>query len=174
MPVFTTTANAVDREVAWLSTSGDGLPNLLAEAGGRFDLVNPYWNRTPPQRKRIIWVNRARFRIEREAHVRKMITYHFELEVWWPLAVQTGSAEEEQRTFDLALNDLAMRISGFGYDGTRNADKTHGGRFLSVGETLYGGSVIDFDTPPSLQTLPVGVGFKSIVTYPADDFEFNN
>jgi hypothetical protein len=171
---FVTTADAVPRETAWLLTTGDGLPNLLADAGGRWDLINGYWRRTPPQRKRVIWVNRLRTEVRRRAHVRKLVTYHFELELWWPLANQSGVAETDQAEFDKAINDLVMRISGFGYTATSAADKTHGGRFLSVGETEFHGDSIDVDTPPSIQTLDTSVGFKGTVRYFADDFEFNN
>lgn len=172
---FTTTANAVDRETAWLSTAGDGLPALLVDAGGRWDLVNAYWMRAPqPQRKRVVWVNRAGLGVRRTANVRKLVTYHFELELWWPLSTQTGNAESDQREFDLAIDDLVMRVSGFGYSETQRADKTHGGRFLSAGETLFDGDSIDVQTPPSNKSLPAGVGFTATVSYFADDFEFNN
>lgn len=174
MSVFTTTANAVAREAAWLSTAGDGLPNLLTEAGGRWDLVNPYWNRTPAQRQRIVWVNRAKINVRRYAHTRKWVSYRFTLELWWPMSTQTGSLEEEAQAFDTAINDVIMRVSGFGYNGVRNADKTHGGRFLSVGETEFDGDTIETDIVPGIESMPVGVGFKATITYPADDFEFNN
>ena len=171
---FTTTADAVQREAAWLATANDGLPNLLAEAGGRWDQVNTYWMRTPAQRKRLIIVNKTHMAVRRFAHVRKLITYSFELECWWPLANQTGAAETDQTEFDSALNDLVMRISGFGYTASTIADKTHGGRFLSVGETEFAGDSIEVSTPPSVSTLPFGVGFTATVSYAADDFEFNN
>lgn len=171
--VFTTTADAVSREAAWLATANDGLPNLLAEAGGRWDVINTYWMRTPAQRKRLIIINKSHMSIKRMAHVRKMITYHFELELLWPLATQTGAAESDQQEFDLAIDDLMKRISGFGYTVNGLADKTHGGRFLSVGETQYGGDSIEIATPPSYGALPVGVGFRATVSYPAED-EFNN
>ena len=44
------TADAVDREAAWLATSGDGLPALLVTAGGPFGVVQAYWPRTPGKR----------------------------------------------------------------------------------------------------------------------------
>lgn len=171
---FTTTADAVQREADWLSTANDGLPNLLVAAGGRWDFVNAYWRRTPPQRSRVVWVNKGHMTIRRHAHVRKIIAYHFELELWWPMANQTGSAETDQAEFDLAINDVVMRVSGFGYTPSTVADKTHGGRFLSVAETEFSGDSIEVATPPSIATLPVGVGFQATVTYAADDYEFNN
>lgn len=174
MAVFTTTADAVVREAAWLSTAGDGLPNLLASAGGRWDVINTYYRRTPATRKRMIWVNRTHISVQRFAHVRKLITYHFQLELWWPMVTQTGMAETDQAEFDEAINDVIMRVSGFGYTGVTAADKTHGGRFLSVGETQSHGDTIDVSTPPSLHTLTNGMWFQAAVTYSADDYEFNN
>lgn len=171
--VFVTTADAVQREAAWLNTANDGLPNLLADAGGRWDLVNAYWSRTPNQRGRIVWVNKGHMSIRRFAHVRKLITYHFELECWWPLSSQGGYSEGDQAEFDLALNDLIMRISGFGYTSSTVADKTHGGRFLAAGETQNGGDSIEVSTPPASNTLPVGIGYVATLTYAAED-EFNN
>jgi hypothetical protein len=171
--VFTTTADAVQREAAWLSTANDGLPNLLSDAGGRWDLVNAYWNRTPVQRQRVIWVNKSHISVKRFAHVRKIVTYHFELELWWPLSTQTGSSESDQAQFDLAINDLVMRISGFGYTPSTTADKTHGGRFLSAAETMFSGDSIDISTPPASSSLPATVGYLATVTYAAED-EFNN
>lgn len=171
---FVTTADAVKREAAWLNTANDGLPNLLADAGGRWDLVNPYWMRTPPQRQRVVWVNKGHMSVRRFANVRKLITYHFELELWWPLSTQTGESETDQAEFDLAVNDLVMRISGFGYTGATVADKTHGGRFLSAVETEFAGDSIEISTPPASNTLPLGIGYIATVTYAADDFEFNN
>ena len=177
-PVYVTTADAVDRETAWLSTSGDGLPALLADAGGAWDLVQAYQPRTPAQRKNQIWVLRRTLRMTRDldrfAMVRKMPKYGFRLRCWWTLSNGAGSAETDQRAFDAAINDLVTRINGFGPDGSPAqpgvADKTHGGRFLSVAENP--GDVDVAFTDPDTTLMP-SAAFAAEVTYWADDPDFN-
>lgn len=170
--VFVTTADAVDRETAWLNTSGDGLPALLVADGGKWDLIQAYKPRTPAARQNQIWVMRRTLRMSRYAMVRKMPHYAFRLRCWWTLSTSTGSAEAEQRNFDLAIDDLVARINGFGLPvapATGTADKTHGGRFLSVAEDP--GDVDVQFTDPDLTVMP-SAAFAAEVTYFADDPDF--
>lgn len=51
-----TTADAVDRETAWLQTVGDSLPALLSTAGGPFDNVQGYYPRTPSMEQKTLYV----------------------------------------------------------------------------------------------------------------------
>lgn len=156
------TADAVTRETAWLSTSGDGLPALLATAGGPFDLVQAYWPRTPSTEKRGLYVMRQRLREPRTANVRLMPQYPFRLRAWWPLLDVTGSAENEQQALDNAVELVLQRVSGPQFD------KTHGGRFLSVAENPR---TIDATFHDPAQTIPqLGVLICDI-TYSADDIE---
>lgn len=158
------TADAVDREVAWLTTSGDGLPALLATAGGPWGLVQAYWPRTPGKRTGgQCYVLRRHIHRERFANQRTQDKYEFLLKLVWPLSSGTGNAEADQRAFDAAVNTLLTRIGG------PVGDKTHGGRFLSVGENPHYTDV-QFDDPEHTQP-PLAI-YTATVTYHADDFEF--
>lgn len=156
------TADAVDREATWLATSiNDGLPNLVGTGAGQFANVQAYWSRTPGRRGSNIFVLRRDIHDKRFANVRRMATYEFVLKVIWPLSSGQGSAEADQRAFDVALDKLLQRIDGF------PGDKTHGGRFRSVAENPEYVNV-RFEDPEHT----VGTGeFHAEVTYFADDFE---
>lgn len=167
--VATLTQDAVDRETAWLVATGDGLPALLATAGGLWDNVQAYYPRTPYEQRRSIYVLRHRISQRRFATQRVMHSYPFRLILWWPLLDATGSAEAEQRLFDIAIDQLLQRILGIGPP--QQIDKTHGGRFLSVGEAM--GAIVDVDYTDPEHTIPVGGGFRAEVTYSADDREVN-
>lgn len=159
------TADAVDREVAWLQAYGDGLPALLASAGGPFGLVQGYWARTPG--KRVggqLYVMRESFTERRLANQKRMSTYDFVLKLVWPLASGTGNAETEQRDFDVAIDLVLQRIGGY------LGDKTHGGRFLSVAEVPKW-VAIHYEDPQS--TVPPEAEFRAQVHYSADDFEIS-
>lgn len=164
-PVFVTTADAVDRETLWL-TAVDALPPLLVDNGGKWDIVNAYQPRTPAARKNQIWVLRRNIRMERFALVRKIPKYLFYLRCWWTLSNPTGSAEVDQRAFDAAVNDVLIRVNGLGEPG---ADKTHGGRFLSVAEDP--GLVEVAFVPPDTTLMP-SAAFAAEITYWADDPDF--
>lgn len=164
-PPFTTTADAVARETAWLTTSGDSLPALLAADGGKWDVVQAYAPRAGAtgMRKNQIWVLRRTLRIERFGDIRRMAHYEFELILSWALSSRTGSAESDQSAFDAAVDDVLVRIGG------PLMDKTHGGRFLSVAEDP---TRIEVTFVPPEQTMTDAV-FRAHVTYNADDFDFN-
>lgn len=162
--VATLTADAVARETAWLVASGDGLPALLATAGGPWDTVQAYYPRTPYEQRRSIYVLRHRVEQKRFAAQRVMHTYPFRLILWWPILALDGSAEEEQQAFDNAIDLLLQRILG------PLGDKTHGGRFLSVAEDP---KISDVDFTDPEQTIPAMGGFRAEVTYSADDREVN-
>lgn len=163
--VATLTADAVDREAAWLQTWGDnGLPALLAADGGPWDTVQPYYPRTPYEDKRTIYVLRHQLRQRRFATQRVIHTHAFRLICWWPILDGTGSAELEQQAFDTALDLLLQRILG------PLGDKTHGGRFLSVGEA---DRLVEVDYTDPEQTVPNLGGMRAEVTYSADGREVN-
>lgn len=172
--VFVTTTDAVDRETAWLNTTGDGLPPLLVDAGGRWDLIQAYRPRTPARRKNQIWVLRTRTRMSRFAMVRKQPTYGFRLRCWWTVSSGQGTAEDDQRAFDAAINDVLTRLNGFGPAGPPTqpgvADKTHGGRFKAVGEEP--GDIDVHYTDPD-QTIVADALLYAEILYAADDPDFD-
>lgn len=173
---FITTADAVDREAAWLNTTvADGLPLLPDTAGGKWQLINAYVPRTPAARKNQMWVLRPRMQIEREGFIRSIAHYRFQLHLMWMLSNGNGGAETDQRAFDAAIHDLVMRIRGvppgvtaFNLNG--QPDKTHDGKFMSAAENP---SVVDVEM---IEPLPymTGASFAATVTYSADDFDFND
>lgn len=159
---MSTTADAVDREVAWLTTTAnDGLPILVASGGGPWQNIQAYQPRTPGRKATNIFVLRTRIEDRRFANVRRMPTHAFRLKIIWPLTSGVGNAEADQRAFDAAIDKLLQRIDG------PPGDKSHGGRFLSVAEHPAFVTV-NFVDPE--QTLGGGE-FHAEVTYLADDFE---
>ncbi|RCH70439.1 hypothetical protein DT019_02840 [Streptomyces sp. SDr-06] len=151
----------MDREVAWLNASGDGLPALLASVGGPWGNIQAYQPRTPGKRSSNVFVLRRQIHEKRFAHVRRMPTYEFALKLVWPLSSGQGRAEDDQRAFDTAVDLLLTRIGGF------VGDKSHGGRFLSVAENPEYVTV-RFTDPE--QTLGFAE-FHAEITYFADDTE---
>lgn len=161
-------ADAVARETAWLASysQADGLPGLLTQWGGPFDVVQAYRPRTPATRKNQLYVTRGRIRVTKFGFNRLMNTYPFILELYWPLSSGTGTAENDQQAFDDAVELLLQRISGpvLAFP----LDKTHGGRFLTVAQDPTQTDV-DFADPE--QSIAAGV-FSATVTYSADDKDY--
>ena len=164
------TADAVQREAAWLATSGDGLPSLLVADGGPWDVVQAYLPRTPVQRQSQIYVLRRGFNTHRFAQQRRMPTYQFHLTCLWPVggtSIGTGIAEDEQAAFDNALGLLVQRIEGF------VSDKSHGGRFLSIAEGDASNSTrIDVQYTDPGKTVGSGAYLEAQVTYTGDDTDY--
>ncbi len=158
-----TSADAVDRETAWLTTSGDGLPGLLASVGGPWDLIQAYQPRTPNRNHRSIHVLRHELVDDRFADIQRMATHQFLLRINWPILAGSGSAEEEQRALDAAIALVVQRIVG------PQLDKTHGNRFQSVAENPAAIRV-SFTDPE--QTIP-HKHLAAQITYAADDFVTN-
>lgn len=156
------TADAVARETAWLRTSGDGLPALLATAGGRLDVVQGYWPRTPTGEQRCLYVMRRQLKAVRFAAVRSMAVHQFLLRVVWPATDGDGVIENDQAVLDLAIDDVFARIGG------TVGDKTHGGRFLSVAEGAAD-QVASFHDPAT--SVPQFGALVAEITYSADDVE---
>lgn len=155
------TADAVDRETAWLSTVGDGLPALLASSGGAWDVVQAYMPRTPATRGNQIYVLRRNVRSHRVSNARRRPLYEFELKLIWPLQSGTGQAEADQRNFDAAVDAILARVVG------PLGDKTHGGRFLSAAEVP---DLISVRVDDPERTIPEG-RFTATVLYSVDDNE---
>jgi hypothetical protein len=91
-----------------------------------------------------------------------MAKYEFLLRLVWPLNSGSGNAENDQQAFDNAIDLVLQRIGGF------TGDKSHGGRFLSVGEDP---DEVDIAFDPPWQTVTADAVFRAEITYWADDFE---
>jgi hypothetical protein len=162
------TADAVAREAAWLSTSiPDGLPLLLSAVGGPWDVIQAYMPRTPIAQQTQIYVLRRKLITSRFAQQRRMATYHFHLSCVWPIGATASGpqiAELEQQAFDAAISLLVTRLEGF------VNDKSHGGRFLSVAEAPNGSQIdVDYDDPGA----DIANGkLTASVTYTADDADY--
>jgi hypothetical protein len=161
------TANAVDRETAWLQQS-DAISSLLATNGGPWQVVQAYWpgNRLGTQ-KTGIYVTRRLLDDQHPLAQRYRPQYQFLLRLVWPVKNPNPPiAETEQRNFDAAIGQLLKRIRG------PQGDKTHGGRFLSVAEVPEEQPVnVVWDDPEV--TIQASKELRATVTYHADDIEFN-
>lgn len=163
-----TTADAVDREAAWLQSSGDGLPALLASAGGPWQVIQAYRPRTPDRRQTGIYLRRAELSDERFANQRLLDSHAFVGDLVWPVGATgaTGSWEAEQRALDAAVELLRQRVRGL------VMDHSHGGRFLSVAEAPSPSRIlVRFEDPAQTEHLSPAMLLAQI-TYSADDRDF--
>jgi hypothetical protein len=160
------TADAVTRETAWLTTV-DSLPPLLVASGGRWDVVQGYWPRTGAISKRGLYVQRTTVKVVRLGALRKLRQHHFQVLALWPMLSTTGNAESDQAAFDQAIDDVLVRIDGLTVPPV--ADKTHGGRFLSVAENP--GTVDVVITPAEHAFASAPPVFSATISYWADDPE---
>lgn len=172
---FVTTADACDREAAFLNLTTDGLPVLPKASGGVWDLIQAYIPRSPERLQKQIWVVRPDFAVDRTSNQRSMPTYAIELRLRWPVtSTSTGNMEAEQRAFDAAINDVVMRVLGTppGFQGAIGMDKTHDGAFLSVAENPRRVQVVV--TPADEAWAVVPVVYTARILYAADDYDFND
>lgn len=159
--------DAVDREVAWLRSSGDGLPALLKADGGPFQVIQARNARTPQTRQSGLYLTPARVNDARWGNARKLATFSFRASLWWPVGVTTvgvGIAEVEQQALDEAIGLLIDRVRGL------MGDHSHGGRFLAVAEAPAS-TEIDVQYTDPEQTLSDGV-LRAQVLYQAQDQSF--
>jgi hypothetical protein len=167
-PIPDPTSDVVDREAAWLATSGDGGPALLAADSGPWDNVQAYWpgNRLRTQ-ERGVYVTRKALSDDHPTAQRFRPQYQFILKVVWPVKQNTTPlAETEQRSLDAAIGLLLQRIRG------PVGDKTHGSRFLSVAEVPEEQPVhVEWDDPEL--TIAAERALRATLTYYADEIEFN-
>lgn len=171
---FTTTADACDREAAFLNLTTDGLPILPASAGGVWDVIQAYIPRTQATMKKQIWVVRPGFEVERLGEQRSMAAYAIELRLRWPVTLGTGNAEVQQRAFDAAINDVVMRVLGTppGFQGGIGMDKTHSGSFLAAAEGSGRVRVEVTSADEAWKVTPVV--YTARIVYTVDDYDFNN
>lgn len=163
-------ADAVDREAAWLAdyNAADGLPGLLAGYGGPFDVVQAYVPRTPAQRQRRLYVTRGQIHAERFGFNRMINHYPFMLRLYWPQSSPTGQAESVQRDFDAAVELVLQRING---PLALPLDKTHGARFMSVAQNPND-IIVDFADPE--QSILAKADLSATITYTADDQDYTS
>jgi hypothetical protein len=162
------TSDAVARETAWLQTSGDGLPALAASVGGPWEIIQAYMPRTPRTQAPGIYVLRGHIGDLRVSSQRIRPGYIFRLKLRWP--IRTGGAplaETEQQAFDVAVNLLLQRIRG------PLGDKSHGGRFLSAGETPARPPAVAVDFEDPEQTMALTKDLRAVCIYSLDDTELN-
>lgn len=160
------TADAVARETAWL-TSVDTLPALLTTASGPFENVQAYWpGARRAKMQTAVYVLCQRKLTPRFGGRRIMPGYSFLLKACWPIRATSKIAETEQFALDAAIDLLLQRVDGL------PGDKSHGGRFLSVGETVHppGGGYPEVAYADPEVTIPQG-WLRADITYGADDFE---
>jgi len=98
---------------------------------------------------------------------RYRVRYTFVLTAIWPVLTPTPPvAESEQRAFDAAIGLVLQRIRG------PLGDKSHGGRFLSVGEVPgQASALVEYEDPE--QSIPAQKSLRATFTYHADEKEFN-
>jgi hypothetical protein len=162
-------SDALDREAAWLNTTGDTLPTLPATAGGPFQIVQARWPRVAATRKTGLYVLRnptSSFHVDRFSSQRSMLTTTFLLRLLWPLTSGQGSAEADQLAFEQAIDQVLTRVEG------PLLDKTHGGRFLSIAESRVG-ITVHYDDPEKAVGNGAGI-FTARITYAGDDPEIVN
>lgn len=160
------TATAVARETAWLQTTGDGLPALLASAGGPWQVVQAYWPRTPYANKTGIYVLRPALDDQRASNQRIRPRYLMRLRLVWPVSTTTTSLlETAQSDFDAAIDLLVQRVRG------PLGDKTHGSRFLSAGEVPRTVAV-QWEDPEV--TMAQHKQLRAAIVYYIDDYEIND
>jgi hypothetical protein len=155
-------ADAVDREAAWL-TQVDTLPALPAESGGPFRVVQAYMPRTPETRVPALYVTRSEIDDDRESNVRLVPKYDFVLRINWPVDLGSGQGEASQRNLDAAVQLVLQRIRGL------PGDKSHGGRFQSVGENPRRVRVVYDDPEKGL----ADAALTARILYSADELEIN-
>lgn len=113
-------------EIAWLN--GDTtVASLLAPAG-----VLPYLRADPPAGARVCWLFRTRSEESREANQLKRLTHYMQLRIKWPLETAGVTVDVSQGSADDLVDALVTRIRAAG------TDKTHGGFFSWVGESVAG------------------------------------
>lgn len=161
------TATAETREAAWLTTSGDGLPALLAADGGPWEVLqafDPVARRA--KKKRALYVMSRSLADSRVSNLRIRPQYAITLDLTWTVRTPTPPiAETEQQNLKDAVDLILQRVRGF------PGDKTHGGRFLSAGEA---GGRPDVSYGDPFQGIEGSGGeLYAVISYRADDFEIS-
>lgn len=161
-------SDACQREAAWLATTAnDNLPILPASAGGKWDVIQAYWpGQKAASQKRGIYVCFADNADARPNDLRVRQQHSFLLKIFWAVKIgTTGGPEAEQAACAAAIQDLIGRIRG------PFNDKTHGGKFTSVGEVPKGSGWPTVRWQDAELTIARDRALRATVSYKADDIE---
>jgi hypothetical protein len=166
-------ADALTRERAWLveDLAGHGIPPLLTGVGdntGPFGIVAAYGRRLAQQAHQLYvcrdpYTERA---IDR-AGVWREGMHGIALMILWARQTAGTQLETDQQALDDAVERVLTRVRGL------PADKSHGGRFLAVGDDVAGIGV-EYPDPRTIDTTadaPFGAGsaWTVLVRYVATD-----
>lgn len=150
--------NAVlQAEAGWLN--GDTtIAGLLAPAG-----VLPYIREPPPAGARVCWLFRNRQEEAREANQLKRLTHYLQLRIKWPLSAAGANVADLQAAADTLVDALVLRIRATG------TDKTHGGFFSWVGESVggIGNTGVTVAYLDAEQAIRLGIPLQIDLTYTA-------
>jgi hypothetical protein len=155
--------SAEEREAAWLSSTGDGLPSLPASDGGPWDVIQA-WQPGSKLNYSLsgIYVWSRPVIDDRVSSQRIMPRNDIQLYCLWPVKNPVVPlAETAQEALKQATILLLLRVRG------PVGDKSHGGRFLSVAESVRPQAMLD--NPQ--QTITKEGCLRQVVTYRADDYE---
>lgn len=161
-------SDACAREAAWLATTtNDGLPVLPVSGGGPWDVVQAHWpGQKAASQKRGIYVCFAANADARPNDLRVRQQHTFNLKIFWAVKIGTaGGPEAEQAACEAAVQDLIGRIRG------PFNDKTHGGRFQSVGEVPKNTGWPSVRWQDAEVTIASERAIRAVITYRADDIE---
>lgn len=124
--------DAVQREVDWLAEQVTGLPVLLRDQGGPFDLILPYGRKagTLPA-GRYMFAYRESTVERRFAFQQKIQAHRFRLRISWPVRAPGAQPEVDLAELDAAVEDVLAKVRGVI---NPLPDHSHGGRFLDVAE----------------------------------------
>lgn len=164
-----TISDAADREVAFLVTTGDGLPSLLATVGGPWGTIERGWPSRLPTRDSGLYLMRLTVTEQRFSNARKLVRHDFQGRAWWPLGTsgaELGDWQAEQAALDTAVDLLIQRIRG------TVGDHTHGGRFLSVAEAPDPGRIVVRFADPEVTATASPPVLRADISYSADDTDF--
>lgn len=153
-------ADAVTKEAAWLNVTNDSLPVLTAAGWDRVDAYPVSYGRA--MKRLEVW--RERYEETRESNGRRLVTHHLVVEVHWPNTRSADVSQNQWTAVDTAVNVVLTRIRGLA------GDKTHGGRFLAVGEEAQGSTAITVEwDDPYITEGPAQSNIRGRIRYTADE-----
>lgn len=156
-------SDVLDRETAWLKTSGDTLPDLTA-----LFTIQARYPRTPTKKATSLYVMRVpndSADYPRATNQRLIPRHNLMLRIIWPLVRNAaGSGEADILACEQAVDAVLARVMGL------VGDHTHGGRFLSAAEDAQRIRV-DF---PDLEQAYGASEMRVHIFYSVDDFDVVN
>lgn len=152
-------ADALAVEEAWFTSPLVGVPVLVAEDGGPFDIVAAQVRRLSQARRQLFLGHGPTTSARGSKTGDRFVTHEVVALVFWSAPGAGGRAHEDQASLDEATERVLARVRG------PVGDYTHGGRWWSVGEARV--------EPPNPATLlafrdaagAVGAGYELAVKY---------